>query len=62
MNIISKTINYLKASRVELRKVVWPSRKEVIEHTILVIVVSLGVAAFLGGIDFVLNLLIETII
>ena len=40
----------------------WPSRKEVIQHTILVIAVSLGVAFFLGGIDFILTLLIEAII
>jgi len=62
MNIITKTIDYLKASRQELKKVVWPSRKEVIQHTILVIAVSLGVAFFLGGIDFILTLLIEAII
>ena len=51
MNVITKTVDYLKASRQELKKVVWPSRKEVIQHTILVIAVSLGVAFFLGGID-----------
>ena len=62
MNIITKTIDYLKASRQELKKVVWPSRKEVIQHTILVIAVSLGVAFFLGGIDFILTLLIEAIL
>ncbi|OGY52310.1 MAG: preprotein translocase subunit SecE [Candidatus Buchananbacteria bacterium RIFCSPLOWO2_01_FULL_56_15] len=59
---MTKTIDYLKASRQELKKVVWPSRKEVIQHTILVIAVSLGVAFFLGGIDFILTLLIEAII
>ena len=62
MNVITKTVDYLKASRQELKKVVWPSRKEVIQHTILVIAVSLGVAFFLGGTDFILTLLIEAIL
>lgn len=62
MNIVTKTIDYLKASRVELKKVVWPSRREIIQHTALVIGVSIGVAFFLGGIDYILTLLIETFI
>lgn len=47
---------YFREARDELRKVVWPSRQKTLNDTLLVIVISLAVAAFLGAIDFVLNL------
>lgn len=50
---------YLKESREELKKVVWPSRRETIKHTAVVIGVSLGVAVFLGFLDYFLNLGLE---
>jgi len=62
MNAATKIFEYLKGSREELRKVVWPSRRELIQHTILVIAISLAVAFFLGLlIDFPLTLLVEQI-
>ena len=36
----------------ELKKVVWPTRQEVIRLTLVVITVSLLVGVFLGGLDF----------
>lgn len=48
-------INYFKESKNELRKVIWPSRKEAIKHTLIVIGVSLAVAIFLGAIDYLMN-------
>jgi preprotein translocase subunit SecE len=56
MNIIDRLTNYLKSSYQELRKVVWPTKKEVIQHTLLVIGISLGVAAFLGIVDYILTI------
>ncbi len=52
---MNKLFTYLKESRAELGKVVWPSRKEARDHTVLVIVVSVGVALFLGAIDYLLE-------
>lgn len=40
-------------TRTELRKVVWPTREQTMNLTGLVIAVSLVVAAFIGGIDFI---------
>ncbi len=60
--MINKFIQYVKNSRLELQKVVWPSRKILIKHTLAVIVFSLAVAFFLGLIDFGLSKLIELII
>lgn len=62
MNIVTKITDYLKASQLELKKVVWPSKKEIIHHTALVIAISLGVAIFLGVTDWILTLLLGIII
>lgn len=52
---MNKLTTYLKEVRLELNKVNWPSREEATRYTVLVIGVSLGVAAFLGGLDYVFS-------
>lgn len=56
---MSKLSQYINDSRVELKKVIWPSKKETRNHTLMVIGISLGVAAFLGVVDYGLNFLLE---
>jgi len=51
--MIKKLITYIKASISEMKKVTWPSKKETVDYTVLVVGVSLAVAAFLGGLDFI---------
>ena len=58
----NKIINYFKESKAELKKVTWPTKKETTKHTLLVIGVSLAVAAFLGGIDYLFSLGFEQIV
>jgi len=53
---MNKIINYIKASIEELKKVTWPTKKETYRYTVLVIVVSLVVAAYLGGLDYLFTL------
>lgn len=55
-------VSFLKEVQDELKKVVWPTRDEVIRLTFVVIFVSLVVGLFLGGIDIVLAKLIEIFI
>lgn len=45
-------VGFLRETRDELKKVVWPTRQETIRLTMVVIVVSLLVGLFLGGLDF----------
>jgi len=49
---------FYNETRSELRKVVWPSRREWINLTILVIATSVGVGAILGIIDYIFEKLI----
>ena len=47
---------------VEFRKVTWPSRPELINSTTVVIVVTVVLAFFLGGVDIGLTKLVERIL
>ncbi|KKS92065.1 MAG: Preprotein translocase, SecE subunit [Parcubacteria group bacterium GW2011_GWC1_43_12] len=51
--MFSKLVNFFKESRLEFKKITWPSRQETVKHSLLVIGVSLGVALFLGAMDFI---------
>ncbi|MEK7077353.1 MAG: preprotein translocase subunit SecE [Patescibacteria group bacterium] len=44
--------NFLKESRQELRHVNWPTRKEAVYLTTVVVILSLILAVFLGFFDF----------
>jgi len=56
---MGSVLTFLREARVELSRVNWPSQKEVIRYTILVVVISLLVAVFLGSLDFLFSLLVE---
>jgi len=45
--------NFLKEVRLEIKKVNWPTRKETIRYTLIVIFVSIVIAIYLGGLDFI---------
>jgi preprotein translocase subunit SecE len=46
----------------EFHKVTWPNRQELINSTVVVIVVTLVLAFFLGGVDIVLARVVERIL
>jgi preprotein translocase subunit SecE len=53
-----KVVNYLKETQAEIRQVTWPSKQELIGSTIVVIFVTIILAAFI----YVVDKLLETII
>ena len=61
-NIVQISAQFLKDARTELRKVKWPTRKELIAATTMVIVLVLIVAFYLGVIDFGLMNIINRIV
>ncbi len=61
-NTPRKTISFLKDVQLELKKVNWPTRKETLKYTLIVIGVSAVVAAFLGGLDYIFSTLLNKFI
>lgn len=51
--------DYIKETRSELRHVNWLSRRETIGYTILVVLISMIVALFLGAFDILFSYLLE---
>lgn len=52
-------INYLSEVRMELSKVTWPKKEEVIKLTLIVFSISAIVAAYVGGLDFLFTKSLE---
>lgn len=53
-------INYLRDVRGELTHVSWPTRRQAIGYTLLIVGVSLVIAAFLGAFDFIFTEFVTT--
>lgn len=46
-------VRYFRETRAELRKVVWPSRREATRLSLIVVAVLVAMSAFLGAVDYV---------
>ena len=57
-----KTVQFFREVKVELKKVTWPSRKETLTSTSVVLVLVLLASFFLGVVDMGLSRLIRSII
>jgi preprotein translocase subunit SecE len=55
-------IQYIKDVRGEMRHVSWPTRKQAAIYTALVIGISIAVALYLGGLDFLFSRGLEFLI
>ena len=56
---MQRFINYIKDTRGELKHVSWPTRRQSITFTIVVIIISILVAIFLGFFDFIFSLILQ---
>jgi preprotein translocase subunit SecE len=56
---MNKLFAFLVEAKAELSRVNWPTKKQIIRYTVLVIVISLVVALFLGSLDFLFSSLVE---
>ena len=55
MSPTEKVQSFFKEVYVELRKTNWLTWQEVIRYTIIVLAVTIIVAAFLGGLDYIFS-------
>lgn len=60
--MLTRMITFLQEARVELKKVRWPTREETIRYTIGVIIISAGLAVFLGGLDYAYRFILDATI
>ncbi|MBI2436204.1 MAG: preprotein translocase subunit SecE [Candidatus Magasanikbacteria bacterium] len=54
--------DYIHSAISELKKVTWPTKKQITVFTIAVIAMSIGMAVFFAILDYIFNLGLETII
>jgi len=59
---MSKVGEYLKETKTEMKHVIWPNRRQTIFYTVIVIILSVIVAYYLGLFDFIFSLGLEKII
>lgn len=60
--ISQKIIDFLREVKVEMKRVNWPSKEETIKYTLMVILITLIVAVFLGTLDFFFTAILNKII
>ena len=61
-NFITSSVQFLREVKIELKKVAWPSRKQTIGSTVVVIALIILISLFLGSIDIGLSSLIRTVL
>jgi preprotein translocase subunit SecE len=62
MDSLRRAQDFVREVIAEFRKVTWPSRQELVNSTVVVIVVTVVVALFLGSVDIVLAKIVEAIL
>ncbi len=60
--MIAKAIQFLSEVKGEVKKVTWPSRKEALGGTAVVLLVVFFMALFLGLVDLLLSKIVGTLL
>lgn len=56
MNFIKKIVSYISESISELKKVTWPTKNQILNYTLAVLAMSIGMAVFFALLDYIFNL------
>ena len=59
---LEKGLQFLRESKAELKKVTWPSKKQTIGSTVVVIVLVMIISLFLGLVDMTLSSLMHIVL
>ncbi len=54
--------NYIKNSVAEMQKVIWPTRKQALQLTVLIILVSFALGLTLAGLDWFWRNILKSLI
>ena len=60
--MLNRIATFLKEVKLEVKKVNWPTRHQTIRYTLIILGISLVIAVFLGGLDFLFTMLLEKFI
>ena len=60
--MVTKAIQFLSEVKGEVKKVTWPSKKEAVGGTVVVLVVVFLMAVFLGLVDLLLSKIVEALL
>jgi len=55
-------INFLRETRLETRKVSWPTRSEIVSSTIVILIIMVFFGFLIGGMDGVLSRAVKYLI
>ena len=61
-SIVEQSIQFLREVKVELKKVAWPSKKQTIGSTAVVLILVFIISAFLGIVDMGLSRLVRLVL
>ncbi len=59
---MSKITEYFKETKTELKHVIWPTKSQTLYYTLIVILLSVAVAYYLGVFDYIFQKGLEKII
>ncbi len=59
---MAKIGKFLKEAQQEFKRVNWPTKKETIRYTLFVIGISVGVALYLGFLDYIFTNVLKLIV
>ena len=60
-NVFTRSVQFLREVKIELKKVTWPSRKQTMGSTLVVIVLVFIISVFLGIVDIGLSTVIRAV-
>jgi len=59
---MSKIAEYFKDTKAELKHVIWPSKNQTFYYTLIVIILSIVIAYYLGIFDFIFSTGLQKVI
>ncbi len=60
--MIANLLQFIREAKQELKKVVWPTKKQTLASTSVVLVFVIAVAIFLGLVDYFLGWLVKLVL
>ncbi len=60
--MLEKSLSFLREAYAELKRVTWPTRKEILGSTLVVLIVVAVLMTFIGLFDFFLSILVRLLL